>query len=75
VGGNINTTKRNAEAQIDTNEEVGVEVKPERELSYMLVSHHQNAGPHHNINIVNRAFENLTGSNIWDDSKKSKFDS
>jgi hypothetical protein len=43
LGDNIDTTKKNTEALIDANKEVGLEVNTEK-TKYMLPSHHQNAG-------------------------------
>jgi hypothetical protein len=40
-------------------QEVGLEVNAEKN-TYMLLSHHQNAGQNHNIKIANKAFENVT---------------
>jgi histidinol-phosphate/aromatic aminotransferase/cobyric acid decarboxylase-like protein len=45
---NINTIKKNAEALLDTNEEVGLKVHPE-ETKYLLMSCYQKAGQKHSI--------------------------
>jgi hypothetical protein len=54
VGGNIDIIKKNTEALLDANKEVGLEVNPEK---IMLMSPSQKIGQMHSIKIVNRSFE------------------
>jgi hypothetical protein len=57
---------------IDAFKEVGLEVDAE-ETKYMLLSHHQDAGKNHDINIGNSCFENMGSVQIfWNDYNKSK---
>jgi hypothetical protein len=58
LGDNINTTKKNKEALIDTSKEFGLEVNTQK-TTYMSLSLHQNAGQNHAIRIANRSFENV----------------
>jgi hypothetical protein len=53
LGDNIDTIKKNTEALIGANKEVGLEVNAEK-TKYMLLSRHQNAGQNHNIKIGDR---------------------
>jgi hypothetical protein len=55
---NIDTIKKNKEILIDASKEVGPEVNTE-ETKYMLLPHHQNAGPNHDIKMANRSFQNV----------------
>jgi hypothetical protein len=59
LGNNIDTIKKATETLIDASEEVGLEIIAEK-TKYMLLSHHQHAGPNHDIIIANRHFENVT---------------
>jgi hypothetical protein len=59
LGDNIDTIKKNTETLIDSSKEVGLEVNAEK-TKYMLLSHLQNAGQTHVINMANRCFENVT---------------
>jgi hypothetical protein len=43
VAENIDPTKKNAEALLGANKEVGLEVNPEK-TKYMIMSHYQNRG-------------------------------
>jgi hypothetical protein len=52
------TLKKNIETRIDASKEVDVQVIAKK-TRYMLLSHHQDAGQNHNINIANRSFENV----------------
>jgi hypothetical protein len=56
---NINTTKKNTEAQIEVSKEVGLEVNTEK-TKYVLIFHHQNAEQIHNTKTANRSSENVT---------------
>jgi hypothetical protein len=58
LGDNIDTIKKNTHRVIDIGKEVGLEVNME-ETKYILLSHHQNAGENHDIEIANRCFENV----------------
>jgi hypothetical protein len=58
LGVNIDTTMKNTETSIDASKEAGLEINAEK-TKYMLPSHYQNAGQNHDMNIANRAFENL----------------
>jgi hypothetical protein len=58
LGYNIDTIKRNTQTLIDSIKDVGLEISKE-ETKYMLLSRHKNAGQNHDINIVNRSFENV----------------
>jgi hypothetical protein len=55
---NIHTIKKNRESLIDTSKDIGLDVNTEK-IKYMLLSHHQNAGQNHDIEIANRCFENV----------------
>jgi hypothetical protein len=59
LGDNIDTIKKNTKALIDVTKEVGLEIKVEK-TKYMLLSCHQNAGQNWDINIANRALENIS---------------
>jgi hypothetical protein len=54
----IDTVKKNTETLTDNSKEVGLEVNAEK-TKYMLLSHHQNAGQNHDIQIANRSFINV----------------
>jgi hypothetical protein len=43
LGDNIESIRKNTESLIDTRKEVGLEVSAEK-TTYMLLSHHHNAG-------------------------------
>jgi hypothetical protein len=58
LGDNIDTIKKNAKTLSDASKEVGLEVNAEI-TKYMLLSHHQNAGQNHNIQVGDRSFENV----------------
>jgi len=55
---NINTIKRNIEAQLETCREVNLEVNTEQ-TEYIIMSCHQNAEQNHNLLIANKSFENV----------------
>jgi hypothetical protein len=57
LGYSIDNIKKSTEARIDTSKEDGLEVNTARR-KYMLLSHHQNAGQSHDIEIGNGSFEN-----------------
>jgi hypothetical protein len=63
LGDNIHTIKKNTETIIDASKEVGLEVNAEKS-TYMLLSHHQNAGQNHDTEIANRSFKMWQSSNI-----------
>jgi hypothetical protein len=54
----IDTIERNTKALLDSSEEVGLEVNPER-TKYMLLSRCQKAGQRQIISIGNRSFESV----------------
>jgi hypothetical protein len=58
MGENIDTIKKNTEAVLDTNKEVGLEVNLEK-TKYMLMSCYQKAGQKHSIKIMNRSFKGM----------------
>jgi hypothetical protein len=58
LGDKINTIKKNTEAFIYASKEVGLEVKAEK-TKCMLPPRHQNAEKDHDINIVDKCFENV----------------
>jgi hypothetical protein len=58
VGENIDTIQRNTKALLDANNEVGLEVNPEK-TKYMLVSRCQKAGQRQSIKVGNRSFESV----------------
>jgi hypothetical protein len=55
---NKNTIKKNTEALIDANKDVGLEGNAEK-TTYMLTSCDENAEQIHNINIVNRFLKSV----------------
>jgi hypothetical protein len=55
LGDNIYTIKKIRETLIDASKEVGLEINVEK-TKYLLLSHHQNAGQDHDIEIANRSF-------------------
>jgi hypothetical protein len=54
----MDTIKKNTQILIDASKEVGREVNTKK-TKYMLLSHHQNAGQNHDINIGHRCFANV----------------
>jgi hypothetical protein len=64
LGENIDTIQKNTEALLDAAKEVGLETNSEK-TKYMLMSH-KKAGQKHCIKIVNRSFEGVQNSNIWE---------
>jgi hypothetical protein len=50
VGENTAATKKSIKALLDADKEVGLEANPEK-TKYMLMSHSQNIGQKHSINI------------------------
>jgi hypothetical protein len=58
VGGNTDTIKKNTEALLDANKEVGLEVNPEK-TKCMLMSRCQKTGQKRSIKTGNRAFEDI----------------
>jgi hypothetical protein len=55
---NIDTIKKNTEALLDANREVGLEMNLEK-TKYMLMSCNQKVGQKHSMKIANRSFENV----------------
>jgi hypothetical protein len=84
MGENIDTIKKNTEALLHANKEVGLEVNPEK-TKYMLMSHSQKTGQKHSIKIANRSFEDvakfrylrttLTDQNCMHEEIKSRLNS
>jgi hypothetical protein len=58
VGENKDTVKKNTEALLDANTEVGLEVNPEK-TKYILMSRSQKLGQKRSIKIVSRSFEDV----------------
>jgi hypothetical protein len=58
LGDNIDTIQKNTETVTEASKKVGLEVNTEK-TKYMLLSHHQNAGQNHNIQIADRSFETV----------------
>jgi hypothetical protein len=58
VGENIDTIQKNTKSLLDANNEVGLEVNPEK-TKYMLVSRCQKAGQRQSVKIGNRSFESV----------------
>jgi hypothetical protein len=58
VGENVDTIKKNTDALLDANEEVGLEVNKEK-TKCMLMSGSQKIGQRHSIKIANRFFEDV----------------
>jgi len=61
VGGSILNLKKNAEALVVTNKEIGLEVNAEKN-KYMVVSQDQNARQNHSIKMDNKFFESWNSS-------------
>jgi hypothetical protein len=59
LGDNIDNIKKDTETLIDASKKVGLEINIEK-TKYMLLSHHQNVGRNRDIQIANRAFENVS---------------
>jgi hypothetical protein len=62
---NISTIKRNSEVLLNVSVEVGLEVNAENSED-IFMSHYQNAGQNHSINIANGSFENVASSHVWE---------
>jgi len=58
VGGNISAIKRNKEAKLKDDSEVGLEVQA-RKIKYTVMSRHQNVEQNHHLLIANKLFENV----------------
>jgi hypothetical protein len=74
LGDNTYTIKKNTETFVDASKEVDLEINVEK-ITYMLLSHHQNARQNRNIKIANRSFVNESVQIFGGDRNKSKFDS
>jgi hypothetical protein len=55
LGGSVRTLKKNTEALIDANKEVGLEVNADK-TKYMVMSREQNAERSHDIKTDNSSF-------------------
>jgi hypothetical protein len=75
LGENTNTLRKNTEALLGANRELGLEVNIEK-TKYIFVSPYQNAGENHKLLIDNNFFENVsttvTHQNCIHDEIKSK---
>jgi hypothetical protein len=58
LGGRIHAIKKNTEALVVTNKEIGLEVNAEK-TKYMVISGDQNAGQNGNIKLDNKSFERV----------------
>jgi hypothetical protein len=58
LGENINIMKKNAEALLDANKEIGLEVNSEK-TKYMFMSRHQTAGQSNYIRVANKSFQRV----------------
>jgi hypothetical protein len=58
VGEKIDTIKKITEALLDSSNEVGLEVNPDK-TRYMLVTRSQKIGQKHSIKVANRSFEDV----------------
>jgi hypothetical protein len=58
LGGSIHTIRKNTEALLIANKEIGLEVNAEK-TKYMVVSRDQNAGQNGYIQIGNKSFETV----------------
>ena len=56
LGGSVHTVKKNTEALVFANKEIGQEVNAHK-TNYMFISRDQNAGRSQNIRIDNNSFE------------------
>ena len=81
MGGRVLTIKKNPEALVVANNEIGLEVNPDK-TDYTVMSRDQNEGRSHNIKTDNTSFErvenfkylvkNLTNQNSIQEVIKSK---
>jgi hypothetical protein len=58
LGGSLHAIKKNTEALVVANKEIGLEVNAE-ETKYMAIYQDQHAGQNHNIKIHNKSFERV----------------
>jgi hypothetical protein len=68
---NIDAVKKNTEIVIHASKEVGLEINIQN-TKHMLLSHHQNARPNHNIKIKNGSFKIWHSSHIWEQLQQIK---
>jgi len=81
LGISVHTTKKNTEALVVANKEIGLEVNADK-TQYMVMSGDQNAGRSHNIKIDSSSFErvehfrylgtNLTNQNSIQEGNKCR---
>jgi hypothetical protein len=81
LGGRAHTIKKNTEALVVANNEIGLEVNPDK-TNYTVISRDQNEGRSHNIKTDNTSFERvenfkylgkkLTSQNSIQEAIKSK---
>jgi hypothetical protein len=58
LGGRVQTIKKNTQTLVATSKEIGLEVNADK-TEYMVMSHKQNAGQSHNINIDSSSSERV----------------
>jgi hypothetical protein len=62
LGGSIHTVRKNTEALVITNKEIGLEVNAEK-TKCRIMSQDQNTGQNSNIQVWNKSFETVEQSN------------
>jgi hypothetical protein len=58
LGGSVHAVKKNTEALVAANKEIGLEVNTDK-IKYMVMSRDQNAGRNHSIKTDNSSFERV----------------